>query len=107
MPIHIGQIAKALYALEEKSSSTTGIQNERFGEIDIFKTDMGLQVSKGKWMQQGAVIKHYTISFQHRGVLNSNVAGKLADIIRRIDKHEGAFTLQEKNNGVFQILFHG
>ncbi len=105
MPAHIGQIARALYALEEKNSSITGGQNESSGPVNIFKTDMGLHLSKGRWLQQEAVVHYYTISFQHPGVLNNYVAAKIADIIRQIDKHKVSFTLREKKNGVFQILF--
>jgi prolipoprotein diacylglyceryltransferase len=102
-PRHIQQIAMALNRPADNNKSAT-VQNDTI-LVNIFQTDLGINLSEGYVRQQGVLIKHYTISTQKNNLLSYPAARKLATIIKQLQKHKGSFKIQEKTNSLFHILF--
>ena len=100
---HIMQIATGL------SSSDTEKITKRNADsplaANIYKTNLGLNISKGHVINEKLILHHYTISSQYH-MLSYRSAEKLARLIKRLCGHNCSFEIIEKQRGVFQILFN-
>jgi prolipoprotein diacylglyceryltransferase len=98
-PRHVRQIAAAIVKPGE-----TLIQQGQV-TVDVFQTDLGLSVSKGRLMNEGAVITHYTVSYKDGHELFYPIVERIAEIIQVIQKHKGMYEIAERENSVYHILF--
>ena len=75
------------------------------GSVKIFQTNLGLNLSNDELIENGVLVKHYTVSFKQNKMLTTGIVKKLATIIKRLRKHAGHFEILEKQKKVFHILF--
>jgi len=102
-PRHIRQIAMALDRTHPDSSIVQDRRNLP-KSIDIFHTDL-VHLSMGQLMQDGTLVRHYTVSCTKNNFLTYTLIRKLATVIQQIQKHSQSFEIYEKQNAVFHILF--
>ena len=103
-PRHIREIATALDQLTIDGPSSTSHELP-VGHVKIFQTDLGLSLSNDELIENGVLVKHYTVSFKQNKMLTTRIVKKLATIIKRLRKHAGHFEILEKQKKVFHILF--
>jgi len=103
-PRHIREIAIALDKLTMDSLSSTS-HKLSVGSVKIFQTDLGLKLSNDELIENGVLVKHYTVSFKQNTILTTRIVKRLAAIIKRLRKHAGQFEIFEKQKKVFHILF--
>jgi hypothetical protein len=75
------------------------------GSVKIFQTNLGLNLSNDELIENGVLVKHYTVSFRQNKILTRRIVKKLATIIKRLRKHSDHFEILEKQKQVFHILF--
>ena len=92
-PKHVRQIASAIVETDDGVS------------VNVYQTDLGLSLSRGRVMNDGRVVTHYTLSYKKRGELFYPLVERIAEIIRLIQKHQGKCEISEKENSVYHILF--
>lgn len=92
-PKHVRQIASAIVETDDGVS------------VNVYQTDLGLSLSKGRVMSDGGVVTHYTLSYKKRGELFYPLVERIAEIIRLIQKHQGKYEISERENSVYHILF--
>ena len=98
-PKHVRQIASAIVKPEEI------VMQKGQMKVDVFQTDLGLTLSKGRLTDNGSVITHYTVSYKNGSELFYPLLERIAEIIRVIQKHKGAYEIAERENRVYHILF--
>ncbi len=92
-PVHIKQIADGLATLNTPS-------------IEIYETQLGLSISKGKMQSGDAEVFHYTVSCNNsRLILDRMIVDRLAVIIKTLGKHRAPYAVMERQNYIFQIVF--
>lgn len=97
-PKHVRQIASAVVQPEE-------LPGGRVPGVNVYQTDLGLSLSKGRVMSDGRVVTHYTLSYKHKGELFYPLVERIAEIIRLVQKHKGGYEISERENSVYHILF--
>lgn len=99
-PKHVRQIASAIVDPGELPARARSKVM-----VDIFQTDLGLSLSRGRLVSDGRVVTHYTLSYKHKGELFYPLVERIAEVIRLIKKHKGGYEISEKENSVYHILF--
>jgi hypothetical protein len=99
-PKHVRQIASAIVDPDELPRAARAKMI-----VDILQTDQGLSLSKGRVVDGGAVVTHYTLSYKKKGELFYPLVERIAEIIRLIQKHKGGYEILERENSVYHILF--
>lgn len=100
---HIKQIALRLKETEGKQSVTGNDISD--SPVVIHQTKKGLYLSKGRTKNAESETINYTVSSRKKHVLNYNMVHKLAVLIQLLQKHNSAFQIIEKQNGIFHIIF--
>jgi Prolipoprotein diacylglyceryl transferase len=98
-PRHVRQIASAIVKPEEM------LKRKGQVTVDVFQTDLGLSLSKGRMTDNGSVITHYTVSYKNGSELFYPLVERIAEIIQVIQKHKGVYEIAERENRVYHILF--
>ncbi|MGB3080725.1 MAG: prolipoprotein diacylglyceryl transferase family protein [Saprospiraceae bacterium] len=98
-PPHIRQLAEGLDMLEK-----TNTHSERGTLVNIYTTQAGLNLSYGVIGTESNK-QYFTFSLKNKQIMNKQMAHKMAQLIGLIKNLSGQFTLVEKQNGIYHLIF--
>jgi prolipoprotein diacylglyceryltransferase len=100
---HIRQLAEGINILDKVNNN---IQTGQPQKINVYTTRAGFSLSCGTRNINSEKQQHYTFSLKNKRIINRQAAGKMAEIISTLTKHQEKYELVEKQNGIYHILFN-
>ena len=104
-PRHVRQIACILSELDNDTNKMK-YENPAGSGINVFQTDLGLCLSKGIFLNEKGLTTHYTVSNINKLQMDYATVKRLANLIKIFQKQNAAVRVEEKQYGVFHILFY-
>ena len=104
-PRHVRQIACILSELDNDTNRMK-YENPAGSGINVFQTDLGLCLSKGIFLNEKGLTTHYTVSNINKLQMDYATVKRLANLIKLFQKQNAAVRVEEKQYGVFHILFY-
>jgi hypothetical protein len=74
--------------------------------INIYQTNLGLNLSHGHVQKEDGLISHYTLSCTNREQLTFPLVERFAKIIQQLDRHRKMYRISEENGRIFHIVFN-
>ena len=99
---HIRQVANGLDRLANQPDGHSPVHP---GNILIYTTPAGLNLSCGDYKSGEDIIRHYTLSIKKKKNLVAGPVRKMANLISRLEAQEGYCKIIEKDQGVYHIIF--
>jgi prolipoprotein diacylglyceryltransferase len=104
-PRHIRQIACILSELDNDTNKMN-YEDPAGSGINVIHTDLGLCFSKGIFLNEKGLTTHYTVSNINKLRMDYSTVKRLASLIKILQKQNTAIRVEEKQYGIFHILFY-
>ncbi len=96
---HVRELAEGLVALEDVLRHA----EIREDQINIYNTSGGFSLSCERYEENGKLEYCYTISYRRK--LAIEALRKFASTLKVLNKHDADFTIRERQNSIYHIIF--